>query len=88
MKSYNQALKILKKSHLKISSEVVKSVDSINRICSSNIYSKNNHPSENNSALDGFAINSNSTKGVSFKNIKIKPTLTIFILFNNSGKNL
>ena len=70
MKSYNQALKILKKSHLKISSEVVKSVDSINRICSSNIYSKNNHPSENNSALDGFAINSNSTKGVSYKNIK------------------
>ena len=65
MKSYNQALKILKKSHLKISSEVVKSVDSINRICSSNIYSKNNHPSENNSALD-----SNSTKGVSYKNIK------------------
>ena len=70
MKSYNQALKILKKSHLKISSEVVKSVDSLNRICSSNIYSKNNHPSENNSALDGFAINSNSTKGVSYKNIK------------------
>ena len=70
MKSYNQALKILKKSHLKISSEVVKSVDSINRICSSNIYSKNNHPSENNSALDGFAINSKSTKGVSYKNIK------------------
>ena len=70
MKSYNQALKILKKSHLKISSEVVKSVDSINRICSSNIYSKNNHPSENNSALDGFAINSNSTKGISYKNIK------------------
>ena len=69
MKSYNQALKILKKSHLKISSEVVKSVDSINRICSSNIYSKNNYPSENNSALDGFAINSSSTKGVSYKNI-------------------
>ena len=70
MKSYNQALKILKKSKIQISSEVVKSVNSINRICSSNIYSKNNHPSENNSSLDGFAINFNSTKGVTYKNIK------------------
>ena len=70
MKSYNQALKILKKSHIQIYSEIIKSVDSINRICSSNIYSKNNHPSENNSSLDGFAINSNSTKGVSYKNKK------------------
>ena len=70
MKSYNQALKILKKSQIQISSEVVKSVNSVNRICSSNIYSKNNHPSENNSSLDGFAINFNSTKGVTYKNIK------------------
>ena len=57
MKSYNQALKILKKSRIQIYSEVIKSVDSLNRICSSNIYSKNNHPSENNSSLDGFAFN-------------------------------
>ena len=70
MKSYNQALKILKKSKIQISSEIVKSVNSVNRICSSNIYSKNNHPSENNSSLDGFAINFNSTKGVTYKNIK------------------
>ena len=70
MKSYNQALKILKKSRIQIYSEIIKSVNSLNRICSSNIYSKNNHPSENNSSLDGFAINSNSTKGISYKNSK------------------
>ena len=34
MKSYNEALKILKKSHIKISHEIVKSVDSLSRICS------------------------------------------------------
>ena len=70
MKSYNQALKILKKSQIQISSEVIKSINSINRICSSNIYSKNNYPSENNSSLDGFAINFNNAKDVTYKNIK------------------
>ena len=70
MKSYNQALKILKKSYIQISSETIKSVNSLNRICSSNIYSKNNHPSENNTSLDGFALNFNNTKNTSHKNLK------------------
>ena len=71
MKSYNQALKILKKSQIKISNEIIKSMDGLNRICSSNIYAKNNYPSENNSSLDGFAIKSNNTKGVPYKKFKI-----------------
>ena len=70
MKSYNEALKILKKSHIQISDEIVRSVDSLNRICSSNVYSKNNYPAENNTSLDGFAINFKNTKGISYKNIK------------------
>ena len=70
MKSYNEALKILKKSQIKISNEIIKSMSSLNRICSSNIYAKNNYPSENNSSLDGFAIKSNYTKGISHKNSK------------------
>ena len=70
MKSYYDALKILKKSNIQISSEMIKSSNSLNRICSSNIYSKNNYPSENNSSLDGFAIKSNYTKGISHKNSK------------------
>ena len=71
MKSYNEALKILKKSQIKISNEIIKSMSSLNRICSSNIYAKNNYPSENNSSLDGFAINFNNTKGISNKKFKI-----------------
>ena len=70
MKSYNEALKILKKSQIKISNEIIKSMSGLNRICSSNIYAKNNYPSENNSSLDGFAIKSNYNKGVSNKNSK------------------
>ncbi len=70
MKSYNEALKILKKSHIKISNEVIKSANSLNRICSLNIYTKNNYPADNNTSLDGFAINFNNTKDISFKNFK------------------
>ncbi len=71
MKSYYEALKILKKSNIQISSETIKIINSINRICSTNVYSKNNYPSENNSSLDGFAINFNNTKGISNKKFKI-----------------
>tara|TARA_B100001057_G_scaffold315794_1_gene315938 strand:+ start:6 stop:1256 length:1251 start_codon:yes stop_codon:yes gene_type:complete len=70
MKSYNEALKILKKSTNQISYETIKSINSLNRICSSNIYTQNNYPSENNTSLDGFAINFKNTKGVSNKNFK------------------
>ena len=70
MKSYNEALKILKKSRIQISDEVIKSVKSLNRICSTNIYTENNYPSENNTALDGFAINFKNTRGISSKNPK------------------
>ncbi len=70
MKSYNEALKILKKSSKQISHEVIKSVNSLNRISSSNIYTQNNYPSDNNTSLDGFAINFNNTKGISKKNFK------------------
>tara|TARA_B100000963_G_scaffold195248_1_gene169984 strand:- start:761 stop:2002 length:1242 start_codon:yes stop_codon:yes gene_type:complete len=71
MKSYNEALKILYKSPIKISQENIKSINSLNRICSSNIYTKNNYPSENNASLDGFAINFKNAKNISFKKFKI-----------------
>ncbi len=70
MRSYSEALKILKKSHIKIADEDIKSINSLNRVCSFNIYSRSNYPSENNTSLDGIAINFNSTKGVSNKNLK------------------
>ena len=74
MKSYNDAVKILKKSNIKISDQFIKSINSVNRICSENIYSNQNYPSADNSSVDGFAINARDTNGISqkkFKRLKI-----------------
>ena len=61
MKSYSQAIKILKRGKIIIRNEYIKSSESLNRVCASNIHSNVNYPSENNSALDGYAINSKDT---------------------------
>ena len=70
MKSYNDALKILNKSKIKIANELIRSVDSLNRICSENIRSNHYYPSADNSSLDGFAVNSKDTNHVSKKKSK------------------
>ena len=61
MISYKKALNILIRSKIKIKSEKIESKDSVNRISTENVYSSYNYPSANNSAFDGFAINSNET---------------------------
>ncbi len=71
MKSYSQALKILKKSKIIIDDEYIKSLDGLNRVCASNIHSNVNYPSANNSSFDGYAINSRDTKNIKKKNPKI-----------------
>ena len=76
MISYNKALKILYKSRLKIKSEKISLKNALYRICSENIYSKLNYPITNNTALDGFALNSKETinankkKEIKFKILK------------------
>ena len=73
MISYNKALKILYKSRLKIKSEKISLKNALYRICSENIYSKLNYPITNNTALDGFALNSKETINVNKKKeIKFK----------------
>ena len=69
MKSYSQALNILKKGKIIIDNELIKSSDSLNRVCASDVISKNNYPKSDNSSLDGYAINSKDTKNLSKKNI-------------------
>ena len=56
MKSYNDAVKILKKSNIKISDQFIKSINSVNRICSENIYSNQHYPSADNSSVDGLSL--------------------------------
>ena len=64
MKSYTQAVKILNRARIIIRSEYIKSSESLNRVCVSNIHSKVNYPSANNSSFDGYAVSSNDTKNI------------------------
>ena len=66
MISYEKSKTILKKAKIKIKDETIKSVNSLNRVVSTNVYSNINYPAGNNAAFDGYAINSKDTNG--FKN--------------------
>jgi molybdopterin molybdotransferase len=76
MINYKKALLNLKKNKIKINSEIILSDNSINRVSSFNVYSPNNYPAANNTAFDGFAVNSKETtkltktKAKKFKVIK------------------
>ena len=72
MISYNKALAILKKNKINIKTEIILSKNSLNRIAAKNINSPNNYPAANNTAFDGFAVNSKETKNIrKFKIIKV-----------------
>ncbi len=78
MIDYKKAEKILYNSKIKIDNEIILSKNSLNRIVAKNIYSPSNYPSANNSAFDGYAINSEDTRGLSKKkNKKFKILKTI-----------
>ena len=64
MISYQYSKRILKKATIKIKHEDIKSINSLNRVISKNVYSEINYPSEDNAAFDGYAINSNDTKNI------------------------
>ena len=70
MISYKSSKNILKKGAIKIKDEKIKSINSLNRVSSSNIYSTINYPTGDNAAFDGFAINSKDTKNIKKKQIK------------------
>ena len=64
MKSYSQAFKILKKGKIRINNEIVRTSKSLNRVSASDVYSNEDYPSQNNSSLDGYAINASDTKNI------------------------
>ena len=64
MISYQYSRRILKKAIIKIKDENIKSINSLNRAVSKDIYSTINYPSGDNAAFDGYAINSNDTKNI------------------------
>jgi len=70
MISYEQSKKILKKAKIKIRDEIINSVNSLNRLVSSNVYSSINYPAGDNAAFDGYAINSKDTNQIKKKSKK------------------
>ena len=61
MKSYSQALKILKENKIEINDENINSSKSLNRVSSIDIYTNSDYPSANNASFDGYAIKSKDT---------------------------
>ncbi len=70
MISYKVAKKILLKSNIKIKKETVDSLKSLNRVCAKDIYSPVNYPAGNNTAFDGYAVNSKDTINLNKTNSK------------------
>ena len=70
MIQYKEALNIIKKVSLKLASEKISILNSVNRICDSDIKSPSINPLCNNTAFDGFAVIAKETRGISIKNPK------------------
>ena len=70
MIDYKKSQRILIRSKINIRNEIVFAKDSINHVSAKNIYSPTNYPAGNNTAFDGYAINSYETKSLNSKNIK------------------
>ena len=70
MINYKAAKNILIKSKIKIKNETINSLKSLNRVCAKDVYSPVNYPAGNNTAFDGYAINSKDTASLNKKNLK------------------
>ena len=90
MITYQSALKNLKKNKLSINNEIIPIKNALNRIVAKSVISYENYPSADNTAFDGFAVNSKETNSLSIKNIrKFKILKTIAAGQNpNIKKNL
>ena len=70
MISYKTAKRILIKSKINIKNEKIDSLKSLNRVCAKDVYSPVNYPAGNNTAFDGYAINSKDTVYINRKKPK------------------
>jgi len=70
MIQYKEAINIIKKVSLKLNSENISILNSVNRVSGSDIRSSSINPLHNNTAFDGFAVIARETKGISIKNPK------------------
>ena len=74
MNSYTAAISKLNKNTLNIGSEIVSIKNALNRISSKEVIAKSDYPADDNTAFDGFAVNSKETKNT-FQKFKILKTI-------------
>ena len=74
MNSYKAAISKLNNNSLKIGSEIVSIKDALNRISSKEVIAKSDYPADDNTAFDGYAVNSKETKNT-FQKFKILKTI-------------
>jgi len=70
MIQYKEAINIIKKNSFKLNSEKISILNSLNRVCDSDVRSSSINPLHNNTAFDGFAVIAKETKRSSIKNPK------------------
>ena len=83
MIEYKKAKKILENSKINITTQNLSSVETLNRVSAENIFSKKNLPAGNNTAFDGYAINSKDTFYLSKKKRKLFKILKTISAGNN-----
>ena len=88
MISYNQSIKILKRSKIFIGNQLIKSTKCINRVASENILSKANNPAGNNAAFDGYAIASKDTNSLNKKKSKLFKIIGIVAAGDKPNKKI
>lgn len=59
MISFDEATNIINSINIRLRPETISVLNALNRVCYDDITSKVNYPAENNSAMDGYALNSN-----------------------------
>ena len=77
MNSYLTAISKINKSNIKIDSELLSIKDALNRISSKEVIAKSDYPADDNTAFDGFAVNSKETKNT-FQKFKILKTCLLY----------
>ncbi len=68
MNSYHSVLNKIKKNKFLIKNEIVNIRNSLNRVAAKDVLSPTNYPASNNTAFDGFAVNSKETRIINNNN--------------------
>ncbi len=88
MITFNEAFDIVNSTSIRVKSESVSVLDAIDRISYRDSVSKSDYPAENNSAMDGYALNSGITSKVSAEGLKLDINNNVIYAGDTSKKSV